>query len=70
LDPFERRQYHGSHVNFFSRQLSPGTYQVRYWMRAKFPGIYHSLPATISELYFPEVWGGTEAMTIEVLPRK
>jgi uncharacterized protein YfaS (alpha-2-macroglobulin family) len=70
LDPFERRQYHESHVNFFSRQLSPGTYQVRYWMRAKFPGIYHSLPATISELYFPEVWGGTEAMTIEVLPRK
>jgi len=68
LDPFERREYHESQADFFARQLSPGTYQARYWMRAKFPGTYHSLPATVSELYFPEVWGGTEAVTIEVLP--
>lgn len=68
LDPFERRAYRDSRVSFFARQLPAGTYQVSYRLRAEFPGTYHSLPATVSELYFPEVWGRTDAVTLEILP--
>ncbi len=68
LDPFERREYHRDRVSFFAQKLAPGTYQIRYRLRAEFPGIYHSLPATVSELYFPEVWGRTDAITLEILP--
>ncbi len=67
-DPFDRREYHESQVNFFAHQLPPGTYQVRYRLRAEFPGTYHGLPAVISESYFPEVWGSTEGVTLEIRP--
>ncbi|MGC9348354.1 MAG: alpha-2-macroglobulin family protein [Anaerolineae bacterium] len=42
---------------FYADRLSAGTYQLRYYLRAAVPGEYGALPATASEMYFPEVWG-------------
>ena len=70
LDSFEQRDYHESRARFYARELEPGTYQVRYLLRAAFPGTYHTLPAVASELYFPEVWGRTESAVLEVLPEE
>ncbi|MCX6715981.1 MAG: hypothetical protein NT077_03110, partial [Candidatus Taylorbacteria bacterium] len=42
-------------------QLSPGTYQFDYMVRALIPGTYSQLPANISEMYTPENFGRSEA---------
>ncbi|HEY88469.1 MAG TPA: hypothetical protein G4N98_01870, partial [Thermoflexia bacterium] len=51
---------------FFAEALNPGTYQVSYLLRAALPGTYRVLPATASEMYFPEVWGRTAGDTFQV----
>jgi hypothetical protein len=67
-DPFERRELRDERAVFFARALAPGTYRITYRLRAAVPGTYHALPATASEMYFPEVWGRTGGTTLEVLP--
>ena len=66
-DPFDQRELRAERATFFVRELLAGTYQVRYTLRATFPGVYHALPTTAQETYFPEVWGRSNGAVIEVL---
>ncbi len=67
-DPFDRRELRDERAVFFANNLAPGTYQVSYVLRAALPGRYHALPATASEVYFPDVWGRTVGQVLQVLP--
>ena len=67
-DPFESRDLLADRARFLARDLPPGTYQVRYQLRAVTPGAYGVLPATATEAYFSEVWGRTAGYFLEVLP--
>ncbi|MEA3308891.1 MAG: alpha-2-macroglobulin family protein, partial [Chloroflexota bacterium] len=65
-NPFTHRELRDERAVFFAESLSSGTYQVRYLLRAALPGTYRVLPATASEMYFPEVWGRTAGDTFQV----
>jgi uncharacterized protein YfaS (alpha-2-macroglobulin family) len=43
----------------FREYLAPGVYTYEYHLRALVPGTFKHLPATVSEMYFPEVFGRT-----------
>ncbi|MEO8637347.1 MAG: alpha-2-macroglobulin family protein [Candidatus Taylorbacteria bacterium] len=45
----------------FMDELSPGTYEFDYFVRALIPGTYLQLPAQVSEMYNPENFGRTGA---------
>ncbi|MDF1513606.1 MAG: alpha-2-macroglobulin, partial [Anaerolineae bacterium] len=53
---------------FYAPQLSAGTYQARYLLRAGFPGVYNVLPATASEMYFPDVSGRSDSAVFVIEP--
>ena len=44
-------------VALFATDLTPGSFQFKYQIRANLPGSFLTLPPTASEMYFPEVWG-------------
>jgi alpha-2-macroglobulin len=53
-------------VALFATYLSRGTYQYTYLMRASLAGKFMVIPATASEMYFPEVFGRSEGMTFTI----
>jgi hypothetical protein len=53
---------------YYATYLSAGTYQVRYLLRASFPGEFKVLPATAGEMYFPSVYGRTDGTVFTVTP--
>jgi hypothetical protein len=57
---FDHQELRDERAAFYADNLSAGTYQVRYYLRAAVPGAYRVLPATASEMYFPEVWGRSD----------
>ncbi len=63
---FDHQELRDERAVFYARQLSAGTYEVRYYLRAAIPGEYRVLPATASEMYFPEVRGRSEGMLFTV----
>jgi hypothetical protein len=63
---FDRQELRDDRAVFYTSRLSAGTYQVRYYLRAAVPGSYRALPATASEMYFPEVWGRSDGAIFEV----
>jgi hypothetical protein len=63
---FEHRDLRDDRAIFAARELTRGTYQISYLLRAAVPGLYQALPAVASEHYFPEVWGRTGADIVEV----
>jgi len=67
-NPFDHRELRDERAVFFAEALQPGVYQVRYLLRATLPGEYQVLPATASEMYFPEVWGRTGGATFSIHP--
>jgi len=67
-DPFDHRELRDERAVFFAQALAAGTYQVQYRLRAAVPGEYRVLPATASEMYFPEVWGRTDGRIFRVEP--
>lgn len=66
-NPFDQQELRDERAVFFAREVPAGTYRISYLLRGAVPGVYQALPATASELYFPEVWGRTEGMTLQVL---
>jgi uncharacterized protein YfaS (alpha-2-macroglobulin family) len=46
--------------------LMPGSYQYEYFLRATTPGTYQHLPAVVSEMYTPEVFGRTAGALVVV----
>ncbi len=65
--PFAHGEPRADRAIFFARTLPPGTYHISYRLRAAIPGTYRVLPAVVSELYFPEVWGRTSGALMEVV---
>ncbi|MEJ5310377.1 MAG: Ig-like domain-containing protein [Anaerolineae bacterium] len=66
--PFEHWEVLDERVVLFASEMPPGTYQVTYVLRAVTPGVYGALPAVVSEIYFPEVWGRSAGDVIRVAP--
>lgn len=50
--------------------LPAGTYVYTYLVRASVPGEYRTIPPTIQEFYFPEVYGRGAGMIFTVLPKE
>jgi len=65
---FDHQELRDERAVFYATRLYAGTYQVRYTLRAAIPGEYRVLPATASEMYFPEVWGRSEGILFTVEP--
>ena len=63
---FEHQELRDERAVFYASELPAGTYELRYYLRGAVPGEYRVLPATASEMYFPEVWGRTEGAIFRV----
>jgi len=66
--PFARRELHDEQAVFIARELAAGTYRISYRLRAVTPGTYTALPATVTQIDLPEVWGRTAGQQLVVLP--
>ncbi|MFA6601672.1 MAG: MG2 domain-containing protein [Candidatus Paceibacterota bacterium] len=63
----DHKEWRDDRAFLYFDQLSPGTYQFDYVVRALVPGTYSVLPANVSEMYTPENFGrsGASLFTIE-----
>ncbi|MDB5259521.1 MAG: hypothetical protein JWO73_729 [Candidatus Taylorbacteria bacterium] len=63
----DHKEWRDDRAFLYFDQLSPGTYQFDYLVRALVPGTYTQLPANVSEMYVPENFGrsGAGLFTIE-----
>jgi uncharacterized protein YfaS (alpha-2-macroglobulin family) len=57
----DHKEWRDDRAFLYFDQLSPGTYQFDYLVRALVPGTYSELPANISEMYTPENFGRSGA---------
>ncbi|HZH97364.1 MAG TPA: alpha-2-macroglobulin family protein, partial [Fimbriimonadaceae bacterium] len=55
-----------SHVAFFARSLEAGETEITYTMRVENPGKAHALPATIYNMYEPEVRSSSAGGVLQV----
>jgi len=67
-NPFGYGERRAEQAVFIAQEIAAGTYRVTYRLRAVTPGTYQVLPATVTEIYFPVVWGRTAGQTLTVLP--
>jgi alpha-2-macroglobulin len=65
---FDHQELRDERALFYATRLAAGTYELRYYLRASIPGSYQVIPATASEMYFPEVWGRSEGARFIVAP--
>jgi uncharacterized protein YfaS (alpha-2-macroglobulin family) len=65
LNP-SHEELHDDRVFLFIESLYPGSYQYQYFVRATTPGTYQHMPAVVSQMYYPEVFGRTGGSTMEV----
>ena len=56
----------GDRAVFFAPELSPGTYEVEYVMKAVFAGSYTALPAVVGEAHFADIVARTTMATLIV----
>lgn len=54
------------HVAAFATTLPPGESTLRYSVRAVHPGSYHVLPATVEEMYAPDVQGRSADLHLRI----
>ena len=50
---------HDDRLFLFREWLPEGVYEYQYYVRALVPGLFHHLPAVVSEMYSPENFGRT-----------
>lgn len=55
----DAEETHDDRVFLFKENLPAGVYEYTYFVRALVPGVFNHLPAVVSELYFPEIFGRT-----------
>ena len=58
---------HNDRLFLFKQRLEPGVYEYNYFVRALVPGLFHHLPAVVSEMYFPENFGRTRGEFFSIL---
>ena len=66
LPTFDHEELRDERAVFYAQRLAAGTYEVRYFLRAAIPGEYRVLPATASEMYFPDVRGRSAGEVFKV----
>ena len=54
---YSRSEMRDDRIVLFADHLPAGTYEYTYTFRATRPGMYHVIPTTAREFYFPEVFG-------------
>ncbi len=65
--PVTYEELHDDRAFVFAEEVRPGIYVYEYTLRALVPGIYRHKPATVSEMYTPEVFGRSDAGTFEIV---
>ncbi|MFH1058610.1 MAG: hypothetical protein V1797_08030, partial [Pseudomonadota bacterium] len=65
-DPWLWRELRKDGLVLYAPVLNPGVYTFRYRLRAVAPGSFVARPATVEEMYAPEVMGGSGAGRLEV----
>jgi hypothetical protein len=53
-------------VALFATYLPAGTYEYTYLMRASLAGRFLTMPASASEMYFPEVFGRSDGLVFDI----
>jgi len=64
--PVTYQEFHDDRVFVFTEQVQPGVYVYEYTLRALVPGTFHHMPATVYEMYAPEVFGRTNGSTFTI----
>ena len=64
--PFYQQQIRDDRVQLFADSVSPGIYTYVYLARATTVGTYVAPPTHVEQMYEPEVFGRTGAVTFEV----
>lgn len=59
-------EYKDDRLMVFTQYLPEGVYEYDYYARALIPGKYQHLPATASELYYPEHFGRTQGQIFTI----
>jgi len=65
---FTHTQMYDERVVLSSNRLPAGTYVYTYLARASSVGIFRTIPTTVQEFYFPEVYGRGEGALFTVTP--
>ncbi|HUM69892.1 MAG TPA: hypothetical protein PLK31_13725, partial [Chloroflexota bacterium] len=65
---FNQIQYHDEKVMFTAEYLPAGTYQYTYYLQTTLPGTFQVPPATVSQEFFPDVFGRSDGIILEVSP--
>lgn len=63
---FNHIEQRDDRVLLFADNLPKGVYTYSFLVRAGLPGKYHHLPASATEMYFPEVFGRTSGEWVEI----
>ncbi len=63
---FNHIEQRDDRVLLFADNLPKGVYTYSFLVRAGLPGRYHHLPASATEMYFPEVFGRTGGEWVEI----
>ena len=60
------RELRDRKVALFADQLSQGTWEIQYTLRAEVPGSFHALPLIGQAMYVPEVRGNSDEVRVTV----
>lgn len=64
--PVDVKEMRDDRLFLFTERLAPGEYIYEYYVRATTPGRFQQLPATASQMYFPEIFGRTDGAIVTV----
>ena len=65
---FDHIERHDDRVQLFATRLAEGHHEFSYVVRATTAGVFQIGPATVEEMYEPEVSGRTATASVEVKP--
>jgi uncharacterized protein YfaS (alpha-2-macroglobulin family) len=63
---YNNKEVHADRVSFFISELPAGEYTYSYLVRATHSGSFVALPAEISAMYDPSLWGRSASISVEI----
>jgi uncharacterized protein YfaS (alpha-2-macroglobulin family) len=67
--PWQWQESREDGMLLYAEEVDPGVYTYVYKLRAAAPGVFTRRPGRVEEMYTPEVFGRTNAESVEVLAR-
>ncbi len=61
---FDQKEFYEDKALFFMEYLPAGTYEINYVISTRLKGDFQSLPTTIKEIYYPEIFAQTKGEKI------